>query len=92
MTVPFDSKTFEFVMLVQTAILAKVAFPLKERAIDNDMYNSNTAAVQSARDLRIAIAYIQKIPHDLSGQEAASDYIRHVFEGEPAAHWMRSAD
>ena len=92
MTVPFDSKTFEFVMIVQTAILAKVAFPLKERDIDNDMYNSNTAAVHSARDLRTALAYIEHIPDDLSGQQAALDYISHVFEGEPAAHWMRLAD
>jgi hypothetical protein len=92
MTVLLDSKTFEFVALVQTAILAKVAFPLKEREINTDTYNGNSAAVQAANDLRIALAYVQKIPDHLTGPDAASDYIRHVFEGEPAAHWMRLAD
>jgi hypothetical protein len=91
MKVSLDLKTFEFVSLVQTAILAKAAFPLKEWEINNDTYNGATAAVQSARDLRTAFAYIPQIPDDLSGQDAASDYIHHVFEGEPAAHWMRSA-
>ncbi|MBC7750202.1 MAG: hypothetical protein H7Z73_00575 [Candidatus Saccharibacteria bacterium] len=92
MTVPLDLKTFEFISLVQTAILAKAAFPLKQREIHSDTYNGNSAAVQSARDLQIAFSYIQQIPNQLRGQDAASDYIRHVFEGEPAAHWMRSVD
>lgn len=92
MTIPLDLKTFEFVSLVQTAILAKATFPLKQREMQSDTYNGNSAAVQSARDLHIALAYIEKIPNQLSGQDAASDYIRHVFEGEPAAHWMRSVD
>jgi hypothetical protein len=92
MTAPLDLKTFEFVSIVQTAILAKAAFPLKQREINNDTYNGNSAAIQSARDLRVALAYVQQIPDQLTGQEAASDYIRHIFEGEPAAHWMRSAN
>ena len=88
MNIELDLKTFEFVTLVQTAILAKAAFPLKEYE-DHESYNSNRIAIQAARDLQKAFRYIPKIPNNLSGQEAAADYIRHIFEGELAAHWMR---
>ena len=90
MNVELDLKTFEFITLIQTAILAKAAFPLKEYELNHEFYNSNRAAIQAARDLRSAFTYIEKIPDDLSGQKAASDYILHIFEGELAAHWMRS--
>lgn len=88
MNITLDLKTFEFITIVQTAILARESFPVQEEQIDRDVYSGNTAALEASKDLFYAFRLVEKIPSNMSGIVAASAYVRHIYEGEPAESWM----